>query len=99
MTFRACAFVLALAAPLAAVPMTPVSAQDWRKYDLDTPIEVLLAHPAPKAVIDAYFPKITEHPMFDQIKGMSLRQLAPLSQGVLSGEVLAKVERDLAAIK
>ena len=69
------------------------------KYSLDTPIETIAADPAAKKVLDADLNNITAHPMYDQFKSMSLSQVQPLSQGVLSDAALAKVKTDLAAIK
>ena len=69
------------------------------KFNLDTPIETLVADEKAKAVIVADLPALMPHPMYDQFKGMSLRQLQPMSQGALTDDIMKKVEADLAAIK
>ncbi|MCW3847078.1 hypothetical protein OF829_07490 [Sphingomonas sp. LB-2] len=80
-------------APVAAAPAVAA------KFNLDTPIETLAADEKAKAVLTADLPDLLPHPMYEQFKGMSLRQLQPMSQGALSDELMKKVETDLAAIK
>lgn len=81
------------AAPVAAAPATTA------KFTLDTPIETIVADPAGKAVIDKDLPGTTTHPMYDQFKGMSLNQVAPMAADKLTPDVLTKVAADLAAVK
>jgi hypothetical protein len=69
------------------------------KFNLDTPIEALVADPKAKAVLDADLPGVSTHPSYDMFKGMSLRAVQPMSDGKLTDEQLKKVETDLAAIK
>jgi hypothetical protein len=69
------------------------------KFNLDTPIEALVADPKAKAVLDADLPGVSTHPSYDMFKGMSLRAVQPMSNGKLTDEQLKKVETDLAAIK
>ncbi|MDG5489320.1 hypothetical protein NYR55_11910 [Sphingomonas sp. BGYR3] len=66
---------------------------------LDTPVETLAANPASKAVLDKHFPEMLKHPMYDQFKQMSLKQLQPLAQGQITNDMLTAAEKDLAAIK
>jgi hypothetical protein len=94
----ACLAVATLAAPAlaedaaAAVPMAAV-------FTIDTPIEALMADERAKAVVAAHLPGIDQHPAYDQIKAMSLKAVAPFSQGMISEEALAKIAADLALIK
>jgi hypothetical protein len=69
------------------------------KFNLDTPIEALVADARAKAVLDADLPGVTSHPSYDMFKAMSLRAVQPMSNGKLTDEQLKKVETDLAAIK
>ena len=62
-------------------------------------IEAIIADPAGKKVMDKDLPDLQKHPAFEQIKGMSLRQVQPYSNGAISDELIAKVEADLAAAK
>lgn len=81
-------------APAPAAPAAPAAA-----VSLDTPIEVLIANEKTKAVLDARIPGLTSHPMLDQFKAMSLKQLAPMSGGQLTDAMLEGVAADLAAGK
>ncbi|QDH33463.1 hypothetical protein [Porphyrobacter sp. YT40] len=94
------AFGLALAAvtaPLAVTAQeTPAPAP---AFSIDTPVEVLVADARAKAVLDKYLPGIDQHPAYDQFRALSLRTLAPFSQGMITEEMLAKIEADLTAIK
>lgn len=98
--------------PLAALGLTlaalttPVWAEDSAAtataaaaFTVDTPIEALVADERAKAVLTKHLPGIDQHPAYDQFKALSLKALAPFSQGMISDEMLAKIEADLAAIK
>ena len=41
---------------------------------------------------------ISKHPMYDQFKAMSLAAVAPFSQGMITDDMLAKINADLAQI-
>jgi hypothetical protein len=70
-------------------------------FTLDTPIETLMADARAKAVLTANFggQDITQHPMYEQFKALSLNALAPFSQGLITDEVLTKIAAELAAIQ
>ena len=87
--------VAAQNAPAAPAPATTPAA----KFTLDTPLETIVADPAGKAIIDKDLPGTTTHPMYDQFKGMSLTQIAPMAADKLTPDVLAKVKTDLATVK
>ena len=90
------AFAQATPAPAAA----PADAAPAAKFNLDTPIEVLVADEKAKAVLTADLgADVSQHPAYEQFKGMSLRQVQPYSQGAITDEILKKAEADLAAIK
>jgi hypothetical protein len=65
---------------------------------LNTSIEAICATPAGKAVLDRDLPGLTGRPEFPMFKGMTLKQIEPMSKGHITDAVLAKVERDLAAL-
>jgi hypothetical protein len=83
----------------AATPAPAVTPAAGPKFNLDTPIQDLLANEAAKAVLDKDMPGLTALPQLEMIKGLSLRQLQPYSDGKLTDEILAKTGTDLAAIK
>ena len=61
----------------------------------NTPIETLVANPAAKAVLDKDIPGLTTHEAYDQFKSMTLSQVAPMSQGALTDDMLKTVQADL----
>lgn len=90
---------LATLAPAAHAQTAPAEAAAAAKFNLDTPIETIAADEAGKAVLDANMPGLLTHPSYEYFKGMSLRQLQPMSEGKITDEGLAQTEAALAAIK
>lgn len=82
-----------------AAPVQPAAPAAAAKFTLDTPIGELLANEAAKAVLDKELPGLTQLPQLEMIKGLSLKQLQPYSDGKLTDELLAKTGTSLAAIK
>ena len=85
-------------APSPAIPAAAPAVATSR-LNIDMPIEALAADPAGKAVLDANFPGMTTHAMYDQFKSMTLTQVQPMSNGNIKDEAVAKAKADLAAIK
>lgn len=69
------------------------------RLSLDTPVEVIAADAAGKAVLEANLPGVTTHEHYEAFKAMGLRQIAGMAPAQLPAEVLAKIEAELAAIK
>ncbi|WP_447728284.1 hypothetical protein [Sphingomonas koreensis] len=91
---------IAVAQTTPAAPAAPAdAAKPAAKFSLDTPIGELLANEAAKAVLDKELPGLTQLPQLEMIKGLSLKQLQPYSDGKLTDELLVKTETSLAAIK
>jgi hypothetical protein len=65
----------------------------------DTPIETVMATPAGKAAIEKLFPDVPGHPAYEQFKGMSLRELAPLAGGLITDDKIAAFEVEMKAAK
>ena len=86
-----------LASAAVATPAAPAAATS--RLNIDMPIEALAADPAGKAVLDANFPGMTTHAMYDSFKGMTLTQVQPMSNGNIKDEAVAKAKADLAALK
>lgn len=98
------AFGLAIAAataPVAAAAQDNVPSTAEAKYTIDTPIEVLMADERTMAVVAKHFNgmDLTQHPAYEQFKSLSLKAVAPFSQGMITDEMLAKIAADLAEIK
>ena len=71
------------------------------KFTTDTPIETLMADKKAKAILIKHSggQDMSQHPMYDQFKAMSLKAVAPFSQGMITDEMLTKINADLAEIK
>jgi succinyl-CoA synthetase alpha subunit len=97
------AFGLAAAAlttpALANETATTAAATTAAAFSVETPIESLMADERAKAVVTKHIPGLDQHPAYEQFKALSLKALAPYSQGMISDELLGKIDADLAAIK
>jgi len=91
------------AAPATAAsvgPATGAAPAVTAKFTLDTPIETIEADAKGKEVLTADLGgDVSQHPMYESFKSMSLNQVAPMSGGKITDDVLKKVATDLAAIK
>lgn len=84
----------------AATPAPAAAPATAAKFNLDTPIEELVANADAKAVLAANgLGEVDQHPAYEQFKGMSLRAVQPFSDGKVTDEMLAKIEAGLAKIK
>lgn len=91
----AAAFAQTAPAPSAAT--APAAAA---KFNLDTPIEAIVADEKAKAVLATSLgADVTANPAYESFKSMSLRQVQPFAPDKLTDEVLKKVETGLAAVK
>ncbi|WP_312598662.1 hypothetical protein [Brevundimonas sp.] len=96
---------VALAQTAPAPAPAPAPAHDHHAMDhqaahptIDSTIEALVADPATKAVLDKHLPGIDRHPAYAQFKGMTLRQVAPFSQGNITDAKITAIDTDLKAI-
>jgi hypothetical protein len=85
-----------VAAPVMAENAAPPAAA---KFTADSPIEAIAADPKAKAVLDAVFPGMTTHAMYEQFKGMSLKALQPMASDQITDAGIAKLSAELAALK
>jgi len=93
------AVVLAPAAVAQTAPAPAAAATAAAKFNLDTPVQDLVADAKAKAVLEANLPGISTHESYEMFKGMSLKQLSSYAADKLTPEVLAKTEKELAAVK
>jgi hypothetical protein len=89
--------VAAVTAPAAA--MAQDAAAPAAAFTIDTPIEALMADARAKAVVAKYLAGIDQHPAYPEFKVLSLKAVAPFSQGLITEELLGKIAADLATIK
>lgn len=68
------------------------------KSALDVPIEAIAASVSGCAVLDKDFPGMRKHAMYGFFKSMSLRQIASLSKGQMTPEMLAQARADLSTL-
>ena len=78
----------AAAQPTAAAP---------RAISADSPIEVIAADKAGRAVLERDVPGLLEHPQHDSFKPLSLKDVEPLSDGKIADAMIDKVRADLAS--
>ena len=79
--------------------LVPSAASAVVMLTLDTPIEVIVAHPAGQAALRADIPELLTNERYEDFKTMSLRQLHLLAPKQFTAERLAQTEADLALIR
>ncbi len=97
MKFAIAATLLVLGVPAVAHEHAAPAAA--AKFTVDMPIEAIAADPKAKAVLDAVFPGMTTHAMYEQFKGMSLKALQPMASDQITDAGIAKLSAELAALK
>ncbi|MGC1304669.1 MAG: hypothetical protein WA840_20045 [Caulobacteraceae bacterium] len=81
--------------PSTAPPAAKSTARSAKGFSIDTPIATIAADPAGKAVLQRDLPGLLERPEYGLFKTMSLKSLAPLSNGKITAATLTQVQRDL----
>lgn len=79
------------AAPAFAQTPTPTAAPSAG----DTPIADIAATPEGKAALDKNLPGLTAHEAYEQFKGMTLKQVQPMSQGAITDDQIKALQADL----
>ncbi|GAA4642172.1 hypothetical protein GCM10023115_04160 [Pontixanthobacter gangjinensis] len=107
-TLFAASLLLASGAHAQEVEMTPTAetAQPAEEaaveaaaaLTIDSPIADLMADERAKAVVDANVPGVELHPAYDQIKGMSFKEVQPFSGGAITDEMIAAIASGLAEL-
>lgn len=80
------------------LPGVPVIPQT-QTVGLDEPIRQIADTPAGCAVLDKDFPGLRQHAMYDFFKSLTLNQIAALSKGRITQEMLVQAQTDLLAMK
>ncbi len=90
--------VLAAAVPAFAQTPAPAPAAAAGKFSVDkTPIGTIWADPKGKEILLKQLPPLEQY--MDQIKDMTLSQVAPMSQGAIDDAKLKAIQADLDQIK
>lgn len=95
------ASALFLSGPLMAAGAEEAAAQEVAAAysTADTALGELLDTPETRAVLEAHVSQeLFDSPQLDMARGMTLRQLQPFATDILSDEVLAEVDADLAKL-
>jgi hypothetical protein len=92
------AFAL-LSTALHAQPVdVPAPAAQSSNSKLDVPIEEIASSANGCAILDKDFPQLRGHPMYGFFKSMSLNQIAAMSHGRITAEMLARARSDLSEV-
>jgi len=83
---------------LAQTQTPPPAAPATARPTIASPVKDLLANPQTLAVMEKHLPGISQHPALPQFQDMTLAQLAPVSQGRLTPEIIAAIDADLKAL-
>ena len=62
---------------------------------IDSTIGELLADEKAKAILDSHLPGFSTNPQIEPAKGMSLKAIAPMSQGAITDALVAAIADDL----
>src|ERR1700761_127515 len=76
----------------------PVATRPASSSPLDQPIEAIADMSGGCAVLDKDFPGLRAHPMYAFFKSMTLNQIAAMSKGQITPDMLAQAKMDLAAL-
>lgn len=89
-----------LRAVFLVVALTPfaASAGETASTALDVPIERIADTPNGCAILDKDFPGMRAHPMYGSFKSMTLNQIAAMSKGQITPDMLAQAKADLATL-
>ena len=61
-------------------------------------VKALLAHAPAKAVLERHLPGFANHPQLAMAQGMPLATVAQFSGGLITDELLARIDADLSAL-
>ena len=86
-------------APAFAIDPPAAAAPAVKLSTADSTIGDLLDNPAAKAVLVKHLPALVGNAQIEMARSMTLKQIQPMAGELLSDEVLAKIDMDLAVIK
>lgn len=83
--------------PLALDGVMPQTADAAAQSKLDEPIAQIAGTAHGCAILDKDFPGLRDHPMYGFFKNMSLHQIAAMSRGRITTDMLSRAQTDLTA--
>lgn len=82
-----------------ALVLAPVTAYAAPAYTTgETELGTLLDNPATNAVLVKHLPALVENPMIAQVRSLNLKALQQFKPDMITDELLAKIDTDLAAL-
>jgi ABC-type transport system substrate-binding protein len=94
----ACSALTAAGALAAEPPQAPAAATPSAYTTAGSTIGALMDNPATKAVLDQHVPQLTAESQLSMARSLTLKQVQAYAGDVLSDEVLAKIDADLAKL-
>lgn len=95
----AASLMLAGAASAQTTPAAPAAANaPAARPTIESTIESLINEPATKTVVLKHLPALDQHPAYSQFKGMTLRAVAPFSDGHVTDETITAIDTELKAL-
>ncbi|GAA4501422.1 hypothetical protein HLH36_11285 [Gluconacetobacter aggeris] len=67
-------------------------------FSINSTVREILADERAKAAVETVLPGFSKHPQIGMAKGLSLKTLAKFSGGVMTDEVLEKIDTGLKAL-
>lgn len=92
------AFAVAGTAPVSAAEPVAASAPAAAYSTSTSSIGTLLQNSATKAILVKYLPDLVSNPQIEMAQGMPLKQIQSYSSDMVTDEILAKIDADLARI-
>lgn len=89
--------LVGLTAPAHATEVSAVSVR--ANPTIDSPIKDLLADPDTAAILEKHLPGISDHPARPQFEGMTLAEVMPLSEGVITQDIIDAIDADIKALE
>jgi hypothetical protein len=83
--------------PLALDGIAPQISEVANQSKLDEPIDQIAGTAHGCAILDKDFPGLRAHPMYGFFKNMSLHQIAAMSRGRITTDMLSQAQTDLMA--
>lgn len=83
---------------LAQTQTPPPAAPAAARPTIASPIKDLIANAQTRAVLEKHLPGVSQHPALPQFQDMTLAQVAPVSGGVVTPQVIAAIDADLKAL-
>jgi hypothetical protein len=75
----------------------PTALSSAAELNIGMPVEQIAASPAGRAILNKDLPALLPHPAYEQVKNLTLREIQPMSGGVITDDVIAKIDADLKA--